>query len=571
MTKTNSEDIFATVSETKDTFNQYFDTIKSKKFKQFYFDWHIDAMCQPFADLTGYFCENFNNPAEEFNKFSETFTKNVETYNGDNAVNSSLKCKNFSVTNDGKLSKIIDELESFGFQYRQFIYSFAEKEDHDKEFGNWPIKTNMPYSHQHGLQTVSNIINFINKNFESIQNSSNSEDKTMFLADAYIRNNVARAYKYNADYTYSKRKDFIKKICEQRQKLSTEYNLETENNNVKNDFVNMFQFENKKPTKFGEYRANGFELEFYVPEKMGNYDVLIDYLKRKNNWKNIYTSNKDSKVYEDKNSAGVIMRDESLARYNNLTAVEYASKIMTTKEDEENCLKLFDAFDKGYVNVHCSLHQHVSSENMDLNAYKRLVKRMIQHEKYIVDNFAAPERRDGRLLYATYISHNLSADSQRDYPLLCVMTDLCDNKNELIDMVSFGHKYKTLNIVPKNTVEFRFMNAHFNKKFVSAFLQFNRDMVNSAVNNDGTHVNRMIANKYNWYRNQSTDNKTIVKPLSYNYTHNYDEYRPQKTVSKQTIDGEQKYAHLVVQALNQTKKLAYINPVLFKRVQNYAK
>ncbi len=562
--------IFDTVSEVKDTFDGYFEMTGSKNFKQFYFDWHIDAMSQPFAELTTYFCENYKEEApEKFSEFVKEFKERVSTYNADDPTNSSLKCKDFAVTKDGKLSKIIDEIESFSFQYRQFIYSFASKKDHDNEFCNWPIKTNMPYSHQHGLNTACGILDYLDKNFYSVQNAEDKEDKTRFLTDAYLRKNVVKDYKYNQNYTYAKRCDFVQKVCDLREKLSREY--QRNQNNDSFDFVNMFQKETKSGATFGQYTPNGFELEFYVPENLGNYSVLIDYLKSKNGWKNIYTSNKNADVYNDGDSAGVIMRDESLTPYNQLAPVEYASKIMRSKADEQSCLKLFDSFDKGFVNVHCSLHQHVSAAGLDFNGYKRLVKRMMQHEKYIVDNFAAPERRDGRLLYATYISHNLSTNSQRDYPLLCVMVDMCDNKDELIDMSCFGHKYKTLNIVPKHTVEFRFMNAHFNKEFVSAFLQFNRDMVNSAVNNEGTHINRPLANKYSWTRNRATDNKTVYKPLFYYYEHNYDEYRPQKTVSKKTIDGEQRYAQSVVQALTQTGKLPYVNPVMMKRMKGYAK
>lgn len=92
-------------------------------------------------------------------------------------------------------------------------------------------------------------------------------------------------------------------------------------------------------------------------------------------------------------------------------------------------------------------------------------------------------------------------------------------------------------------------------------------MVNSAANNEGTFVNRALAKEYSWKKNRETDKKTVIKPLSYYYEHQYDSYRPQETVSKSTIDGEQKYAHLVVQALNETKKLAYSNPLFISKVK----
>ena len=180
---------------------------------------------------------------------------------------------------------------------------------------------------------------------------------------------------------------------------------------------------------------------------------------------------KNPDVYDDGQSAGVIERDESLAAMKGLAPVEYASRIMKSKADEGECLKIMDSFEQGHANVHCSLHQHVSAEGFDLDTYKRLVKRMMQHEDTIVGTFAAPERRNNKLLYATYISRNLSSNGKRDYPFLCVMVDLCNDLNELREMVGFGHKYKTLNIMPSKTVEFRYMNANFNRRYVEAFLQ----------------------------------------------------------------------------------------------------
>lgn len=577
MSKNKNTEVFTTVQKVKQTFEDYFKTTRRRSFKQFYYDWHIDAMIAPFAEITDYFCTHFpDDPKQAMSTFSTEFAQQVKNYNVDNCRNSSLNFKNFAVTKDGRLAHLIKETESFSFQFRQFIYSFATKENHQKEFGNWPIKTNMPYSHLYGLQMASNIFAFINKNFDSIIKTVDSKSKAAFLADAYIRQSIATDYKYQAGYTYQGRRQTMEKVAQLRDTLHRQYKEDyqeyrQEKSSLQSSFTDTFQVETFQPSHFGTYTPNGFELEFYVPEEYGDYSKLIKYLKEKNGWKSIYTNNKDAKVYDDKNSAGVIMRDESLARYSKLAAVEYASKIMKSKTDEQDCLKIFDAFDTGYVNVHCSLHQHVSNQNLDLNGYKRLVKRMMHFEKAIVHNFAAPERHDGKLLYATYISHNLSQDEHRDYPLLCVMADMCQNKNELVEMSCFGRKYKTLNLVPDKTVEFRFMNAHFNKEFVSAFLQFNRDMVNSAANNEGTHINRCLANRYNWRKNRLCDHKTVIKPLSYFYEHTYDSYRPQKLIPARTIQGEHKYAQLVVQALNQTGKLGYINPALTNRVKESAR
>lgn len=550
-----------TVTAAKNAFNQYFEMAGRKSFKQFYYDWHIDAMIEPFAELADYFSRRYPiDTAAHFDRFVRDFCDSVNTYN--------IDCEKFCSVKSGirhkdkELSDIIDKIETFSFEFRQFSYSFMTEKDYVAEFGQWTFKPNYPYSHMHGLAVSVDILNKISEHYNSFENRSVAE-KTRYVVDNYLRTNIAPDYRYKARYSYSARKAAVRGFVSLRNRMSTEYKT-----GLYRDYTDLFQIETRTPTPFGKYRPNGFELEFYVPEEYGDYSKLISYLKEKHGWKTVYTTNKNPDVYNDGQSAGVIERDESLAAMNGLAPVEYASRIMKSKADEAECLKIMDSFDQGHANVHCSLHQHVSAEGFDLNTYKRLVKRMMNHEDAIVSNFAAPERRNNKLLYATYISRNLSSNGKRDYPFLCVMTDLCDNLNELREMVGFGHKYKTLNIMPSKTVEFRYMNANFNRRYVEAFLQFNRDFVNSAVNNDGTHINRPLANKFNWMQNAAVDGKTVLKPLSYYYQKAYDQFRPEKKVDSHTIYEENVYARHVADAINATGKFGYYNSWFLKRVRD---
>ena len=554
------------VRETKEGFAGYFDLVGGKKFKQFYYDWHVDNMLAPFAGLVSYFDSNYGAEApSKFHDFVEDVAHNVETYNGDKPQQSLFNSSQYAKTGDGKLAALLNGVETFGFEFRQFVYSFATPKDHNDEFGNWTVKPNMPYSSQHGMMVGVDILKFLDKHFAEAVNGEDVYQRALYAADTYLRKKVVKDYKYDGKYNFASRKQAIKKLHNLRNLLSQEFDKSSLDNGELRDF---FQVEEAGVPKAKGYWPSGFELEFYVPEEYKDYGKLIEYLKEKNGWEKLYSSNKDASVYSDRNSAGVIMRDESLARYNNLAAVEYASRIMHSKDDENSCLKILDAFDEGHVNVHCSLHQHLSAENFGMDVYKRLVKRMMQHEDEIVSAFAAPERRDNRLLYATYISRNLSQNGKRDYPFLCVMTELCDNKKELEEMVSFGNKYKTLNVIPKHTVEMRFMNANFNKRFVEAFLQFNREFVASAVANSSQHVNRPLLNKYTWHNNRQTDNKTVIHDLAYYYQVPYDSYRPMKRgVSKEVIEREQMYARLVMHALTETNKLGYVNPSYNKKVR----
>lgn len=551
----------AAVQETRKSFDEYFNTIGRRDFKQFYYDWHTDAMIEPFAELTAYFAKKYpDHTAEHFDRFVADYAQSVDTYNLD--CEQFCSVKNGIIHKDAELSDIIDKIETFSFELRQFAYSFASEQDHKAEFGGWGFKPNYPYAHLHGLALSVDILNMLSERFNDM-NNNNLAENTRMATDTFLRTKIAPHYKYQNNYTYHFRKNKIKQFVALRNRLSDEYQ--------KGDYAqsgDLFQIETRTPTKFGTYRPNGFELEFYFPEEVGDYTKFINYLKEKHNWGQIYTSSKDPNVYKDSTGAGVIERDESLAAIAGFHPVEYASRIMTSKQDENECLKIMDSFDKGYANVHCSLHQHVSADGFDLNTYKRLIKRMMQHEENIVQNFAAPERANNNLLYATYISRNLSQDSKRDYPFLCIMTDSCKNMAELRDMVGFGHKYKTLNIMPDKTVEFRYMNAIFNAKYTEAFLQFNRDLVNSAVNNDGTHINRPLANKFNWMQNKLTDNKTVLKPLSYYYQRSYDEFRPEHKVDAHTIYEENVYARHIADAIVCTGKFKYYNSWFQKKVRD---
>lgn len=556
-----------TVNDVKDAFAGYFAMAGGKKFKQFYYDWHVDNMLAPFAGLVEYFNENYGAEApQKFHEFVADVCQSVENYNGDKPQLSVLSTADYSKTEDGRFAALVEGVETFGFEFRQFIYSFASPEDHKNEFGNWPIKTNMPYSSQHGMMVGADLLKVMDKHFAEIAKDGNVYERALYAGDKYLRAKVAKDYQDHEGYNFTSRREVMGKLRALRNRLSEDFENMPDNDAVLN---NMFQQETAgQPAKSSEYWPSGFELEFYVPEEYKDYGLLIDYLKEKNGWEKLYSTNKDASVYLDQHSAGVIMRDESLARYSGLAAVEYASRIMRSKDDEASCLKILDAFDEGHVNVHCSLHQHLSAESLDLDSYKRLVKRMMRHEDEIVGAFAAPERQDNKLLYATYISRNLSQNGKRDYPFLCVMVDLCDDKKELEEMVSFGNKYKTLNVMPKHTVEMRFMNANFNKRFVEAFLQFNREFVASAAQNSPQHLNRPLLNMYTWRNNRTTDDKTVIHGLSYYYQVPYDSYRPMKeAVSKSAIEGEQKYARLVMHALTETGKLPYLNPSYNKKVR----
>ena len=99
-----------------------------KSLKQFYYDWHIDAMIEPFAELADYFSRRYPiDTAAHFDRFVRDFCDSVNTYN--------IDCEKFCSVKSGirhkdkELSDIIDKIETFSFEFRQFSYSFMTEKD----------------------------------------------------------------------------------------------------------------------------------------------------------------------------------------------------------------------------------------------------------------------------------------------------------------------------------------------------------------------------------------------------------------------------------------------------------
>lgn len=133
-------------------------------------------------------------------------------------------------------------------------------------------------------------------------------------------------------------------------------------------------------------------------------------------------------------------------------------------------------------------------------------------------------------------------------------------------MAGYGRKYKTLNLMPKHTIEFRYMNGHFNRRFAEGFLQFNREMVLSAINNDRRHINRILLHKYSWLNNQNSDTRTTIKPIHYMYTFLFDRFDPDIKISDKVKDGDITQARHISHSLNKTRKVMVKNPQLVGRL-----
>lgn len=54
-----NKELFDTVEDVKSDFNDYFARIGGKKFKQFYYDWHIEAMISAVCRIDGIFYVKF--------------------------------------------------------------------------------------------------------------------------------------------------------------------------------------------------------------------------------------------------------------------------------------------------------------------------------------------------------------------------------------------------------------------------------------------------------------------------------------------------------------------------------
>lgn len=206
-----------TVIAAKNAFNQYFEMAGRKSFKQFYYDWHIDAMIEPFAELADYFSRRYPiDTAAHFDRFVRDFCDSVNTYN--------IDCEKFCSVKSGirhkdkELSDIIDKIETFSFEFRQFSYSFMTEKDYVAEFGQWTFKPNYPYSHMHGLAVSVDILNKISEHYNSFENRSVAE-KTRYVVDNYLRTNIASDYRYKARYSYSARKAAVRGFVSLRNRI----------------------------------------------------------------------------------------------------------------------------------------------------------------------------------------------------------------------------------------------------------------------------------------------------------------------------------------------------------------
>ena len=257
------------VTKTRESFGEYFDMVGGKNFKQFYYDWHIDNMLAPFAGMVEYFAKNHGeNAAQKFHDFVVETTEWLDSYDVDKPQRSLINTKRYSNTNDGKLSNYLDGVRTFGFEVRQFIYSFGTREDHHAEFGYWPVKANMPYSSKHGMMIAKDILLNLDKNFNDIKGSADVYRAGQKAADTYLRQSVAKQYTYNDKYNFETRKKAIKQLHDLRNVLSLTYR---QSKNLSPEMSELFQVEQKEaPMSKTSYWPNGFELEFYVPEQFSD-------------------------------------------------------------------------------------------------------------------------------------------------------------------------------------------------------------------------------------------------------------------------------------------------------------
>ena len=168
---------------------------------------------------------------------------------------------------------MIDGLETFGFEFRQFMYNFDDKKDHDEAFCGWPLKTNMPYSMQYGMMTVGDILRFLDTNYSAATLGKDVYARTLFAADNFLRKKVTKAYQYNDTYNFHSRREMMQAFASLRDDLANAYGQKM---SLSAEMANLFQTENGQSTQTSNYWPSGFELEFYVPEEYKDYGKLIN-------------------------------------------------------------------------------------------------------------------------------------------------------------------------------------------------------------------------------------------------------------------------------------------------------
>ena len=121
------------------------------------------------------------------------------------------------------------------------------------------------------------ILQFLKKNFNQIAQGNDTYQRALYAADVYLRQHIVKGYRYDENYTFFSRRKSMRQLRSLRNKLSKNFRQQPLNENLQD----IFQTEKPGlPQQSRSYRPNGFELEFYVPEEFGNYDKLINYLKK---------------------------------------------------------------------------------------------------------------------------------------------------------------------------------------------------------------------------------------------------------------------------------------------------
>lgn len=481
-----------------------------------YFEMRLQTMLAPFTNLFHLIHENTTSP-QVVNQQIKDYLSEHSALHLDGLLRM-LKDTLPHKTNE--LETIFGQLAHFAILMREFTYLYGTTSDYEQEFGDYPYRTNIIDFYKKGNVIALNVIHFL-----ASEVGTSTREEAEKLADFYIRETIFNQYRLSKIEGYKDRLlahkiayrkiknklEYLANLAVQAipvfdelsnaeldhlplaQKLRTYYQIKADSNQLDLEEINRILNKTK-------HRSIGFELEFNSGAGTKDLEEIARKYQTSLGWKKLYIAPHED-MY-DLESDGLLYYDATLPqRYdaqNNIVgcALEYSAPPFTFKKDQDKytaLLNLLQTEEDTMLYTNSETHQHVYAQDIDLAGMKRLVLRRAWYDPAILEAFhVAGKRHDFNrsacALLTNISSYTTEQERKRNYIIFSGLVNSAINQTMLKQRVNRGNcKYNTLNLIPKETVEFRGMQGTFDKDFLEYYLTFNLFFVEAAAQNSATH------------------------------------------------------------------------------------
>lgn len=567
--------------------------------QRYYYDLLVGQMINPFVDLVQ-FCKKHNKGEFALNCLVGACAKKInlgEKKSTNNVFEELTHLVKDDEQGQEEIKKIVGALDHFSYRIRLFLFRHCEKKDFVNECGFWPASCEPPHFYEKGQMIGVNILRHILSRTKEIKKSKESDIRK--LVDNYLRENIARSYKFNNQYTYDDHVQNIGKINELKTKIAENYSklksYKTKNHvgTWSGDSKRIFEYYQipyVDQTNFDvdvkkSKRTIGIEHEHNLGEK--NLAKIREKYSLKENEvptgeqiaeffmsKKVidgylhYSLKRSSDVYTSEKSGGLLEKDESVSGND---GTEYSSPPRTfgelTKEGI-NVLTYIDHISKtgGYVKFDCALHTHVDRRDIDIDKLKIFYKRVLEHEDFIMKSICMKEMRDGIDLFNAPLNAQLRVtgtekEKIENRVLLNSIVHLAKSKQELKASINSNHKYHFVWMHGLDTLEFRYKKNTMCLPLIKGFTELNLGLVESVVKGSSIHYDRKLLNKLSVLHKQDLEDR-VKEGGYYGETKYYKctRYNCSSSNMRDILTKEQK-----------CKYLAYLDKIIYPSLEKTGK